>query len=303
MVPRPTLLEPHQAARSDRHSRRNWHAFIALPLFAAVGCGSSTVHTATTVAKTAIAVATTAPSTTSAAATTSAATTTAATTQAPTTGSVQAGVPADFFARIAPTAEDLGPSYVYLFDPMGAEQDTFDKSLQDGLPACKNTKLLMPYLVPVSRAKAVQGWFFANTASEQGAAGVAEVLVMNTETEAKALMTQVREAVDFPNCLAAWTAEVSAVNATADGPLKGHAVRFLNTNPRVGAPLSELGDDQVTTTWQTEMSVDGVTSAPSQAARHTARFGSVIVMYDDAPVAQADRVATVLAAKVRAALK
>jgi hypothetical protein len=209
---------------------------------------------------------------------------------------------AAFFQKIAPTVDDLGPDYVFLFDPMGPEQDSFDKSLQDALAECNGSTLLMPYLVPVTKAEAAKGWFHLDTVSDQQPGAITEVLVMHDEAEAKALMDQVRSEPNLVECRTAWVAAITTVNATTDGPLKGRDVNFASTDAALSDPLDSLGDDQLGMRWQQNLTVDGEVAPPVQSSTRIVRIGQVILLHDDTPAGDTDRMTELLVARIRAAL-
>ncbi len=202
-----------------------------------------------------------------------------------------------FFQKIAPVAADLGPTFQFVFDPVGAEQDGGDREIQNGVPECNGIDLLMPYFVPVAKTKAAKGWLFVDPASPQQNTNVEIVLVMENAQTAQDLLDKVRATPNFVTCSSAWIASVNSINGAAAGPWAGKVVKYSSQQAALAPSVEGLGADQIVWTAKQDLTVDGKAFPQASLTSYTARFGSVILLYNGE-----EAVAKRLASRLQAAM-
>jgi hypothetical protein len=226
------------------------------------------------------------------------ATTTTAQPQPSSTAPTAAATPsyAKIFAAAGSTESDLGSGYRFIGD--SRFQKAVALSITATLPGCSGVPEVIPY---VFATEASQGWTFTNTAT--GRAAVQIVMIATDEGNATRHLESMRAAPNLPTCWAEFLNATFPNSASRDNPSStGKTVTFTSANARFCPGLPALGDDQVCVVWEQIRMVDSNQEAPIEYEVRFARFGSAILKYRDEKAA-ADRIAPILAAKLRSALK
>ena len=203
---------------------------------------------------------------------------------------------AKIFAAAGSTESDLGPGYRFIGD--SRFQKAVALSITASSPGCNGVPEVIPY---VFATEASQGWTFTNTVT--GRAAVQIVMMSADDANAARHLESMRNAPNLATCWAEFLNATLPNSASRDNPSStGKTVTFTSANARFCPGLPALGDDQVCVVWEQVRTVDSVQEAPIEYEVRFARFGPAILKYRDERAAT-DRIAPILAAKLRAALK
>lgn len=203
----------------------------------------------------------------------------------------------------ASTGGDFGSGHALVADQVG--QGAYDdqyRERQDGIEACTSVERPLPHGATYAETTAARGWLYVDTTSPQYPYTAHAVMILPDAEAAAAIVDDLRESTDFPECIAAWIADVNGADAANKYIVwRGKSALYTPSAARFGEPVPELGEDHLVVTWEQGLTIDGVAVEPLVEAFYLTRIGdtifTVLTHNPDGPVVVAE-----LAARLRDAM-